>query len=187
MHSTRIRLAVTTAAGLGVLALAAACGGSGGATAAGPQYAPPAAGASGGQSGTFTSTVSATTVNGGKVLVDTTGAALYTNDQDTGAPKCVSKACTAVWVPLMVPSGQQPTEGPGVGGTIATVAVGGRDQVTLNGKPLYTFALDGPGQAGGNGLGDVFDGTHFTWHSAVPAGATAPSSPASAAGGIPGY
>ncbi|HEY1572603.1 MAG TPA: hypothetical protein VGG05_14770 [Pseudonocardiaceae bacterium] len=183
MHTTRIRLAVTTAAGLGVLALAAACGG--GTSAAGPQYAP-VGGASGGQGGTFTSTVSATTANGGKILVDPTGAALYTNDQDSGKPRCVTKDCVAVWVPLMVPSGQQPTEGPGVGGTIGTVAVGGRDQVTLDGKPLYTFALDGPGQAQGNGLGDSFGGTHFTWHSAVPVGATAPSAPASVPA-IPGY
>lgn len=182
MHSTRIRVAVSTAAGLGVLALAAACGG--GASASGtPQSGGGAVAA--GQGGTTTSTVSVMTVNGSQVLVNSAGAALYTNDQDTGGkPMCVSSKCTAVWMPLTVPSGQQPTAGSAVTGTIGTVAIaGGKQQVTLNNKPLYTFALDGqPGQVHGNGAGDTFDGTHFTWHSATPAGAPAPA-PATGSGG----
>jgi predicted lipoprotein with Yx(FWY)xxD motif len=185
MHTTRLRLAVCTAAGLGVLGLAAACGNGAPAASGGPQYAPASAPA-GGQGASFTSTVSSTTINGAKVLVDPTGAALYTNDQDTGGkPKCVTSDCAAVWVPLTVPAGQQPTAGPGVSGSISTVSVGGKDQVTLNGKPLYTFALDGRGESHGNGLQDSFGGTHFSWHSAVPAGA-APAAPSSAAP-IPGY
>lgn len=189
MHLTRLRLAISTAVGLGVLGLAAACG-SGVPTASGPQYAPaPGSAAAGGGQGTgITSTVAVMTLNGNKVLVDSTGAALYQNDQDTGGkPTCVAKDCVSIWVPLTVPSGQQPTAGPGVGGTIGTVAVaGGKEQVTLNGKPLYTFALDGRGQAHGNGFQDTFDGKHFSWHSAVPAGASAPSAPSSAPA-IPGY
>lgn len=190
MTPTRNRLAVSLV-GLGVLALATACGG-GIPTASGPGYGAPSGNAAGsGQGSTLASTVSVHTVGGSKMLVGPTGAVLYTNDQDTGGkPKCVSSDCTAVWVPLTVSSGQQPSAAPGVGGTIATVSLpDGKDQVTLDGKPLYTFALDGqPGQAHGNGLGDTFDGTHFTWHSAVPAGAPAPSAPASAPGNnIPGY
>jgi predicted lipoprotein with Yx(FWY)xxD motif len=171
--STLVRIAAV----LGVLGLAAACGGNG-APAGSGQHVP-----QGGGNG-VTSTVAVMTLNGGKVLVDSTGAALYTNDQDSGKPQCVSKDCVAIWVPLTVPTGQQPTAGPGVGGTISTVSLGGGDdQVTLNGKPLYTFALDGRGQAHGNGFRDNFDGRNFSWHSAVPAGATAPASvPA-----MPGY
>jgi predicted lipoprotein with Yx(FWY)xxD motif len=130
-------------------------------------------------------------VGGRQMLVGPTGAVLYTNDQDgSGTPKCVSSDCTAIWIPLTVSAGEQPSAAGGVGGTVATVSLpGGKDQVTLNGKPLYTFALDGPAdQAHGNGVGDTFGGMHFTWHSAVPAGAPAPSAPASApANGIPGY
>jgi predicted lipoprotein with Yx(FWY)xxD motif len=183
MYSTRSRLAVSLA-GLGVLALAAACG-SDIASGSGSQYGAPLTGnaAGSGQGATNSSTISVQTVGGSMMLVGPTGAALYTNDQDSGGkPKCVSSDCTAIWIPLSVPAGQQPSAAAGVGGTIATVALpSGKDQVTLNGKPLYTFALDAqPGQVHGNGVGDSFAGTHFTWHSAVPAGATAPSAPASA-------
>lgn len=188
--TTRIRVAVSAAAGLGVLALAAACGG--GASAGGtPQYGAPSGGAAAaGQGGGTTATVAMRTVNGSQVLVDSAGAALYTNDQDTGGkPKCVSSSCTAIWMPLTVSSGQQPTAGSGVTGTVGTVAIaGGKQQVTLDNKPLYTFALDGqPGQVHGNGVGDTFDGTHFTWHSATPSGTPAPASSGSGSGGGGGY
>lgn len=187
MHITATRLAVSIAAGLGVLGLAAACGG--GAPAASGAPAGNAGGSA--QGNANASTVGVMTINGTKVLVGPSGSALYTNDQDTGGkPACVSKGCTAVWVPLTVPSGQAPKTGPGVGGTIAEVAVaGGKEQVTMDGKPLYTFVLDGgPNQIRGNGAQDSFDGMQFSWHSAVPAGAPAPAAPQTApAGGIPGY
>jgi predicted lipoprotein with Yx(FWY)xxD motif len=186
MHSIRLRIAVAAAAGFGVLGLAAACGN--GASTASPQYSVPTGAAAGaGQNSGITSTVAVMTLNGGQVLVDSSGAALYTNDQDTGGkPMCVSKDCVSIWVPLTVPTGQQPTAAPGIGGTISTVPVGGgMDQVTLNGKPLYTFALDGRGQAHGNGFHDHFGSVSFTWHSAVPAGAVAPAAPSAPA--IPGY
>ena len=190
MYTTRTRMALSVVAGLGVLGLAAACGNSLPTASYGAPSGNAAAGSGGGN--TITSTVGVMTVNGSKVLVGPTGSALYTNDQDTGGkPKCVSKSCTAVWIPLTVPSGQPPTAAKGVGGTVATVALpGGKDQVTMNGKPLYTFALDGsPGEAHGNGLQDTFDGTHFSWHSAVPAGAPAPAAPVSSAPAynFPGY
>lgn len=192
MPTTRIRLAVSIVAGLGVLGLAAACGGS--QTAGGSQYGAPAGngGAAAGQGAATMKTVSVMSVNGGKVLVGPTGSTLYTNDQDTGGkPKCVSKGCTAVWIPLTVAAGKAPTTAAGVSGKISTVALAsGVEQVTMNGKPLYVFALDeSPGQTHGNGLQDSFDGMHFSWHSAVPAGTPAPAAPASSAPGnnIPGY
>jgi predicted lipoprotein with Yx(FWY)xxD motif len=190
MRTTRNRLAASIVTGIGVLGLAAACG-SGIPTASAPAYGGGAAASPpvSSQGNAVTATVAVMSVHGTKVLVGPTGLALYTNDQDTGGkPACVSQGCTAVWMPLTVPSGQAPTAAPGVGGTIAAVAVpGGKDQVTMNGKPLYTFALDGSlGQAHGNGLRDSFDGKHFSWHSAVPAGAAPPAS-APPANNIPGY
>jgi len=186
MYLTRNRLVVSLA-GLGVLTLAAACGGV--STAGGSQYGAPIGNAAGpGQGTTNSSTVSVQTVDGGKRLVSPTGAVLYTNDQDSsGKPKCASRDCTAIWVPLTVSAGQQVTAAPGVSGTISTVSLpNGKDQVTLNSKPLYTFALDAqPGQVHGDGVGDTFDGTHFTWHSAAPAG-TAPANNAPA-NNAPGY
>jgi hypothetical protein len=56
-----------------------------------------------------------------------------------------------------------------------------RRPVRIYRESAGAFALDAqPGQVHGNGVGDSFAGTHFTWHSAVPAGMTAPSAPASA-------
>jgi hypothetical protein len=47
---------------------------------------------------------------------------------------------------------------------------GGR-QVTIDGKPLYTFSEDSPGKATGNGFTDDFGGHHFTWN-VIRAGGT---------------
>ncbi|HKN97027.1 MAG TPA: hypothetical protein VJX10_07925 [Pseudonocardiaceae bacterium] len=180
MTSTRIRLALSIAAGFGVLGLAAACGG-GAATGNGGGNV---AAGSGQGSTTSASTVGVQMVNGNKVLVDSKGDALYMNDQDSsGKPACTASNCVSIWQPLTVSAGQKPTAASGVGGTLGTVAIaGGKDQVTLNGKPLYTFALDGgPGQSHGNGFQDTFNGMHFSWHSAVPAGASVPSAGPSSA------
>ncbi|HEX5404532.1 MAG TPA: hypothetical protein VFX16_19770 [Pseudonocardiaceae bacterium] len=187
MHTNRIRLTFSIIAGLGVLGLAAACGGT---VASGTQYGAPIGNAPAGQGNSAATTISVMSVNGGKVLVGPTGSTLYTNDQDTGGkPACVSKGCTAVWIPLTVPAGKSPTTAAGVSGTISTVALAdGMDQVTMNGKPLYIFALDeSPGQAQGNGAEDTFDGMHFSWHSAVPAGAPAAATSQAPANNIPGY
>jgi hypothetical protein len=47
--------------------------------------------------------------------------------------------------------------------------------VTFDGKPLYTFVQDSPGQATGNGVMDSFGGTSFTWSAAMTGGAPASS------------
>ena len=48
-------------------------------------------------------------------------------------------------------------------------------QLTFNGKPLYTFVQDSPGQATGNGVTDSFGGTSFTWTAASTGGSAASS------------
>jgi predicted lipoprotein with Yx(FWY)xxD motif len=176
MHSMGTRLPVSVTIGLGLVMFAAACGTN--ATAGSAPAAAPSGAA----------TVAARTVNGASVLVDQAGATLYTNDQDkAGKSQCVSSDCTKIWVPLTLSSGTQPTAGPGVGGTVATVQrPDGTSQVTLDGKPLYTFSFDNnPGKVTGNGAQDSFAGTAFTWHSASTGGqATAPAAPP--ANGNPG-
>lgn len=139
-----------------ILALAA-CGGSsdgsGDATAGG---------------GGGASTVSVQSIAGaGKVLVDAQGDALYFNEEDAHGTIACTASCTSIWPPLTISGTAAPTAGAGVSGALGVVMRpdGGR-QVTWNGKPLYTFAQDGAGEATGDGARDSFGGTDFRWHAA---------------------
>lgn len=173
MAVSRQWLAVT---GFATLALVAGCSSSGGSSSG--------AGAGGGM------TVSAKTISGATVLVDGSGRSLYFSDQEKAADKvlCASSACQAIWTPLTVPAGQQPTGPAAVMGELGTMhRPGGGRQVTLNGAPLYTFSFDhSAGQLNGDNQKDSFDGTNFTWQAAAVSGAVAPASstnPTSGGGG----
>jgi len=140
-------------------------------------------------------TVSTKSVSGvGTVLVDSSGQALYTNNRDSGMNVACTGSCNAIWVPLMAPSGGQPTSSDqAVKSKIGMVKSSGGGQVTFGGKPLYTFAQDASGQVTGNGVTDNFGGTSFTWTVAstgqVAAGSnsTSTSSGSSSSGGGGGY
>jgi predicted lipoprotein with Yx(FWY)xxD motif len=140
-------LAVAAAATL------AACGGGGGgnATAAMPS-------ASG-------KTVSAQEISGtGNVLVDSSGKALYASDQETAAGKALcTGACSSFWTPLTV-NGGVPNAGPLPGKLGLAKRRDRTQQVTYNGKLLYTFTQDQPGEVTGDGFQDAFNGQQFTWH-----------------------
>jgi predicted lipoprotein with Yx(FWY)xxD motif len=131
-------------------------------------------------------TVAVSNVSGtGEVLVTTDGRALYTTEQDTGGkPACVTESCVAMWVPLTVAAGEDPTGPDAVSERLGTVdRPDGARQVTLDSKPLYTFTLDKEaGKVTGNGLSDTFDGTTFHWQVAGPGDAPATSEP-----DVPGY
>jgi predicted lipoprotein with Yx(FWY)xxD motif len=137
----------------------------------------------GGGTGGAGATVSARDLPGvGTVLVDAAGRTLYVTDQETdGRIACVAE-CASAWVPLTVPTGTIPTGGAGVTGAVAAVTrPDGANQVTVDGRPLYTFAADGgPGRSAGNGVRDSFGGTDFVWHAAA-AGSGSP--PADTGGG----
>lgn len=126
-------------------------------------------------------TVAVSNISGaGEVLVTTEGRALYTTEQDAGGkPACVTASCVAMWVPLTVPADAGPTGPESLSGRLGTVArPGGAHQVTLDGKPLYTFTLDkDAGKATGNNLSDTFDGTTFHWRVATPGGAAPSTEP----------
>jgi predicted lipoprotein with Yx(FWY)xxD motif len=112
-------------------------------------------------SATAASTSGATVQMDGGTLVDSDGAALYTSDQETdGMVRCV-EACAEIWVPL---TATNPTAADDVSGKLGTVKrPDGARQVTLDGKPLYSFAEDSPGEVTGDGFKDSFDGRDFTW------------------------
>jgi predicted lipoprotein with Yx(FWY)xxD motif len=184
-HIERRHLVAVLGVGVGAVVLAGCGSGSSG----GSDNASGSAGSSG-SSGAHT-TVAERAAGSGSVLVDGQQRTLYVSDQEKGAVLCRSSACTDIWQPLTVASGAKPTGPADVTAQLGTLArPDGSRQVTLDGKPLYTFNLDnGPGDTHGDGQQDDFDGTHFVWHEATPTGAatSSPTSGSSSDSGPYGY
>jgi predicted lipoprotein with Yx(FWY)xxD motif len=64
----------------------------------------------------------------------------------------------------------------------------GAEQLTFQGKPLYTFKLDTKaGEAKGNNLTDAFSGVDFTWRAATTTAAAPTQAPSSSDNGGYGY
>lgn len=152
----------TAIAILAALALAA-CGG-------GNANTSPVAGADAGSS----KTVSVRKLpDVGSVLVDHGGKALYSSNLEArGMIVCDTAACNAFWKPLTLGAGK-PTASASVGKLGVIKRPDGARQVTVNGRPLYTFSEDSPGKATGNGFSDHFGGHQFTWHVVHAGGTTA--------------
>lgn len=118
-------------------------------------------------------TVGTATIDGGTVLVDSSGAALYTPD---GGADCAG-ACAKIWVPLAAGT-SAPTKADSVPGSVdSTARADGTRQVTYDGKPLYTFVQDKPGKVTGDGVSDAFAGKSFTWHAIRTKGGAAKQKP----------
>ena len=139
--------------------------------------------------------VTVSDASGHSVLVTASGRALYFSDQERNKVLCTSGACEAIWTPFTVKNMRSLTAAPTLDRQLGTVArPDGSTQVTLDGRPLYTFSFDhAAGQVNGDGQKDSFDGTDFSWHVATPSGTaaaaapTSPSSPSSAPSGDGGY
>jgi predicted lipoprotein with Yx(FWY)xxD motif len=119
-------------------------------------------------------TVSILQIEGlGEVLADPDGRVLYTSEVETEQAEvlCTDDACTSFWEPLEAES-DTPTAPEDVGELGVVERPDGTQQVALDGTPLYTFTLDEPEQATGEGLSDEFAGQTFTWHVAVAEGGT---------------
>ena len=105
--------------------------------------------------------------------------AFFERNASAGARRVGRQApAEAIWIPLTVTSGQQPSAPDELSGELGTVQrPDGSSQVALDGQPLYTFSFDNDaGDANGDGEEDSFDGVDFTWHVATPTGeAPAPS------------
>jgi predicted lipoprotein with Yx(FWY)xxD motif len=146
----------------------AACGGGGGKTSSGAANP---------------DSVSVQQLSGvGSVLVDQSGKALYTSDQEANGKIVCDGSCNAFWKPLEA-SGGKPS---GAGKLGEIKRPDGTMQVTSNGKPLYTFSEDSPGKVTGNGFSDDFAGRHFTWHVVTSRGTAKPAA-GSGGGGGGGY
>jgi predicted lipoprotein with Yx(FWY)xxD motif len=116
----------------------------------------------------------------GRVLVDSAGKALYAADQEADEGVLCTGTCLSFWEPLTIDAdAPTATSVPGTLGVIERPD-GGR-QVTLDGKRLYSFTQDEPGEVTGDGLTDAFDGQQFTWHvvrvGAAPDGGTTGAGP----------
>jgi len=129
-------------------------------------------------------TVTVRDAGGMKVLATSSGQTLYASEQEKGMVLCRSSACVAVWKPLTVPAGQEPTSSGGVAGHLSTLnRQDGSRQVSFGGRPLYTFSFDhSAGQVNGDGQKDSFGGTDFTWHAATPTGTAASSGASNGSG-----
>ncbi|MGH2983059.1 MAG: COG4315 family predicted lipoprotein [Solirubrobacterales bacterium] len=156
-------------AGIALVAIAAsvalvACGGddSDSDTTASSSGAGTAAGAS---------TISVQSVGGLNALVDAKGKVLYTTDQDTASKIACTGECAGIWVPVTAQSGQPSSDDASVEAKLGVVTnPDGDSQVTFDGKPLYTFVQDSPGEVTGNGVTDSFGGVTFTWTAATAGG-----------------
>ena len=127
-------------------------------------------------SGAKTATVAVKSIGGvGNVLVDSAGKALYTADVESGGKIMCTGSCTSFWKPLTVGSGK-PTAAGDVGKVGVIMRPDGSKQVTVNGKPVYSFSQDQPGKVDGNGFADQFAGTHFKWSAVMAGGSTSSSS-----------
>jgi predicted lipoprotein with Yx(FWY)xxD motif len=181
--NTRLRIAVALLATVSAVALAACGDDDSGDDGAG------ATAASGGSE-----TVSVESIgDAGDVLVDETGAALYRSDQESSGKVACTGGCTEFWAPVTVAGGGAPTGSAEIEEDLGTVKrPDGNTQVTFDGKPLYSFTDEGPGEVTGDGFTDAFDGTTFTWHVMTASGSGSEdggdtSSPDPGDGGSPSY
>jgi predicted lipoprotein with Yx(FWY)xxD motif len=83
----------------------------------------------------------------GRVLFDANGQVVYVFEIDRrNRSNCTSAECVNAWPPVLTEN--EPSAGPGVdAGLLGTIRRdGGTLQVTYNGRPLYFYEHEGPGE-----------------------------------------
>ena len=94
----------------------------------------------------------------GRVLATPTRQAIYVwNREPRGTIRCTG-ACAKAWPPVLVKKGVRvPMHIAGIKGDFGTIRrPGGARQLTLNRRPLYTYAHERPGQVLCNDVDDWF-------------------------------
>ena len=120
----------------------------------------------------------------GMVLVDSKGLTLYHLTGETTTKFICTGGCTSAWPPLEATAGT-PTAGSGVTGTLDTaLRPDGRQQVTYDGMPLYTFSGDTkPGDMNGQGVQGAWFALTPDGNDAGGGAAGTPSTTGSGSGG----
>jgi len=182
------RAAMAGLAAAATAGLVAACSSGGTSQAAGPASAGPAsAGPASPAAASHGTVVSVRKLPGvGSVLVDKSGMTVYSPQQEAqGKIECTG-GCLSFWIPVKAAHGAALHGAGGITGMLGTIhrPDDGVTQLTVDGRPLYTFRLDhAPGQAHGNGFSDNFGGTSFTWHAITASGAAVQPSGSGSSGG----
>lgn len=104
------------------------------------------------QGASTTVNIATATVSGKseKILVDSSGAALYYLTSDKPSASACTGGCAGVWPPLL--SAAAPTAPTSLPGNLAVVQTANGSQVAYNGHLLYRYAPDTkPGQVNGDG------------------------------------
>jgi predicted lipoprotein with Yx(FWY)xxD motif len=153
---------------IGVVAavVLAACGGGGGDNG----------NATASDAGSGSGIVSVRSVDGTDVLADSEGRTLYTTvAEKSGRVRCTG-GCTSFWDPIGASASESESASADLNLDLGVVKRSdGERQLTFDGRPLYAFSEEGPGELTGDGFVDDFNGTHFEWEAAATGGGSPPA------------
>lgn len=162
----RAALFLAAASAASALALAG-CGGGGGsspasssapaAAPASPSSAAPSSAAPSSTASAEVETLKTASVAGHTIVVDGDGKAVYvyTRDNPGATTSACTGGCASLW-PAVTSAGAPTLQG--VTGKIGSITgVDGKQQITVNGMPIYYYAKDtAPGQVNGQGVANVW-------------------------------
>ena len=152
----RGRTWIATTFAAGALALAG-CGSTGGTAATAGSASPAGTASAAAPAGASPAALKTWSSPLGEVVVTSNGSAVYVFDKDT--PGAATTACTGACVNLWpaVTTTSTTPQVSGVTGKVGTVAgEGGAQQLTLDGRRLYTYSGDSPGQVTGQGFKGIW-------------------------------
>jgi predicted lipoprotein with Yx(FWY)xxD motif len=118
-----------------------------------------------------TGAVSVASVDGTDVLADSAGKTLYSAAVERGGKIHCVDACLSFWDPVLASSADAKKAAGELDAQLGVVKrPDGKQQLTFDGTPLYTFAEEGADKLEGDGFVDDFQGTHFEWKAARTSG-----------------